>query len=93
MFSSHYERPGPCLFAPKIDSGTHSALGVLFFTLLSPLLAPKWAPKAPQASPKVPKGASKPTQGHLKSIKKSTKDPTWAPRGAREAPGVPRGGK
>ena len=86
MFSSHYEGPGPSLFAPKIDSGTHSAPGVLFFTLLSPLLVPKWNPKAPQGSPKEPTRDPKPPQGHLKSIKKSTKDPTWAPRGAREAP-------
>ena len=93
MFSSHYEGLGPCLFAPKIDSGTHSAPGMLFFTLLSPLLAPKWVSKAPQGSPQRPKGAPKPPQGHLKSIKKTTKDPTWAPMGAERLQGYPRGGK
>ena len=37
MFSSHYEGPGPSLFAPKIDSGTQCAPETLFFTLLCPL--------------------------------------------------------
>ena len=37
MFSSHYEGPGPSLFAPKIDSGTQCAPEGLFFTLLCPI--------------------------------------------------------
>ena len=93
MFSSHYEGLGPSLFAPKIASGAHRAPGTLFFTLLAPLLAPKWDPRAPQGSPKEPKGAPKPPQGHLKSITNSTWHPTWAPKGGQEAPGVPPGGK
>ena len=48
MFSSHYEGPGPSLFTPKLASGTHCALGTLFFTLLAPLLAPKWSPRPPK---------------------------------------------
>ena len=63
MFSSHYEGPGPSLFAPKIDSRTHCAPGALFFTLLAPLWAPKWSPRSPPGSPKDPKGAPKPPQG------------------------------
>ena len=93
MFSSHYEGLGPSLFNPKLASGTHCAPGLLFFTLLAPLLAPKWDPRAPQGSPKEPKGAPKPPQGHLKSITNSTWHPTWAPKGGQEAPGVPPGGK
>ena len=93
MFSSHYEGLGPSLFNPKLASGTHSAPGMLFFTLLAPILAPKWDPRAPQGSPKEPKGAPKPPQGHLKSITNSTWHPTWAPKGGQEAPGVPPGGK
>jgi hypothetical protein len=93
MFSSHYEGLGPSLFTPKLASGTHCAPGMLFFTLLAPLLAPKWDPRAPQGSPKEPKGAQKPPQGHLKSITNSTWHPTWAPKGGQEAPGVPPGGK
>ena len=93
MFSSHYEGLGPSLFTPKLASGTHCAPGLLFFTLLAPLLAPKWDPRAPQGSPKEPKGAPKPPQGHLKSITNSTWHPTWAPKGGQEATGVPPGGK
>ena len=37
MFSSHYERPGPSFFAPKIDSGTQCRPEGIFFTLLCPL--------------------------------------------------------
>ena len=37
MFSSHSEGPGPSLFAPEIDSGTHCAPEALFFTLLCPI--------------------------------------------------------
>ena len=37
MFSSHYEGPGPSLFAPKIASGTHCAPETLLFPLLCPL--------------------------------------------------------
>ena len=93
MFSSHYEGPGPSRFAPKLASGTHCAPGMLFFTLLAPLLAPKWDPRAPQGSPKEPKGAPKPPQGQLKSITNSTWHPTWAPKGAKRLQGYPREGK
>ena len=96
MFSSHYEGPGPSLFAPKIDSGTHCAPGVLFFTLLSPLLVPKCPQRRPKGAPREPKGAKrspKASRGTPKNHQKSTWDPTWAPKGAREAPGVPPGGK
>jgi len=96
MFSSHYEGPGPSLFAPKSDSGTHCAPECSFSHFCvhfgSPNV-PKGAPREPQGSPKEPKGAPKPPEGRLKTIQKSTWDPTWAPKGAREAPGVPPGGK
>ena len=73
MFSSHYEGPGPSIFAPKIDPGTQCAPGVLFFTLLSPLLAPKCAqrcPKGAQREPKGPKRSSKASPGTAKNHKK-----------------------
>ncbi len=52
MFSSHYEGPGPSLFAPKIDSGTHCAPGVFFFHTFVSTFGPQMPPKAPQGSPK-----------------------------------------
>ena len=67
MFSSHYEGPGPSLFAPKIASGTRCALETLFFRLLCPLWAPKWGPRSSQGSPKGPKGAPKAPPGTPKN--------------------------
>ena len=55
MFSSHYEGPGPSLFAPKIDSGTQCAPEGLFFTLLCPLLVPKCLQRRPKGAQRAPK--------------------------------------
>ena len=59
MFSSHYEGPGPSLFAPKIASGTRCALETLFFPLLCPLWAAKWGPRSAKWNPSRPKGAQR----------------------------------
>ena len=100
MFSSHYEGPGPSLFAPKIASGTRCALETLFFPLLCPLWAAKWGPRSakwgprsPQGSPKGPKGAPKPPPGHLKIIKKPTRGPIWKKGRPGRLQGCPREGK
>ncbi len=91
MFSSHYEGPGPSLFAPQIDSGMHCAPGVLFFTLLSPLLVPKWVPKAPQGSPKEPKGANRRPKASPGTSKKHKKIDQRPHLGAQGGPGGSRG--
>ena len=93
MFSPHFEGPGPSPFTPKLASGTHCAAGVLLFTLVAPLLAPKWDPRVPRGSPKGPKGVPKPPPGRPKTVQKSTWDPTWVSKGVREASGVAPGGK
>ena len=59
MFSSHYEGPGPSLFAPKLASGTHCAPGTLFFTLLALVLASKCDPRPPKGDQKRLKGLPK----------------------------------
>ena len=94
MFSSHYEGPGPSLFAPKIDSGTQCAPGVLVFTLWSPLLAPKCAqrcPKGAQREPKGPKRSSKASPGTPKNYQKLDLGPhlgtPGSPGGSRGTPG------
>ena len=60
MFSSHYEGPGPSLFAPKIVSGTRCALETLFFPSSMPTLGGKVGPKfgkvGPKVAPREPKG-------------------------------------
>ena len=90
MFSSHYEGPGPSLFAPKIVSGTRCALETFFFRLLCPLWSAKWGPRSakwnprsPQGSQKGPKGAPNPSQNRsgAPSVKKS------GPGGSRGALG------
>ena len=69
MSSSHYEGPGPSLFAPKLALGTHCAPGKLFFTLLAALLVPKRLQGRPRDIKKNPKGLPKPPRGHVKSIR------------------------
>ena len=98
MFSSHYRGLGPSLFSPKIASGTHCAPGTLFFTLLAPLLAPKWDPRAPKGAQNNLKGVPKTPPGHLKSIKNrplTPEGPLWDPLGGpghqNGAPRVPNG--
>ena len=93
MFSSHYEGPGLSLFTHKIASGTHCAPGALFFTLLAPLLAPKWNPRPPKGDQKSPKGVPKPPRGHLKSIRNRPGTPPWYSRGPGRLQGYPREGK
>ena len=91
MFSSHYEGPGPSIFAPKIDSGTHCAPGVLFFTLLSTLLVPKCVQSRPKGGPREPKGpkrSSKASPGMPKNLQKIDLGPHL---GAQGSPGGSRG--
>ena len=94
MFSSHYEGPGPSLFAPKIVSGTRCALETFFFRLLCPLWAAKWGPRSakwnprsPQGNQKGPKGAPNPSPGLLK-IRKNR---SGAPSLKKSGPGGSRG--
>jgi hypothetical protein len=100
MFSSHYEGPGPSLFARKITSGTRCALETFFFPLLCPLWTAKWGPRSAkwgprslQGSPKGPKGAPKPPPGHLKITKKLTRGPIWKKGRPGRLQGCPREGK
>ena len=90
MFSSHYEGPGPSLFAPKLASGTHCAPGTLFFTLLALVLAPKCDPRPPKGDQKRPKGLPKPPRGHVKSIRNRPGTPPWYSKGPGRFQGYPR---
>ena len=89
MFSSHYEGPGPSLFASKLASGTHCAPGALFFILLALLLAPKITQGRPRDTKKSSKALSKRPRGHVKSIRNRPGTPPWYSKGPGKLQGYP----
>ncbi len=91
MFSSHYEGLGSSFFAPKIDSGTHCAPGVLFFTLLCTLLVPKCPQRRPKGAPREPKGAKRSPKASRGTPKNHPKINLGPHLGTQGSPGGSRG--